>query len=401
MIRLLKNSVLPVLVLVCMHAQAQFKNKAALASVVKTGFYAIAVTPELSSYIKTDFSDLRVMDEKGQQVPYVIRGSVVGEYDTTYTQLKIIQSRQDDSGRTIITIENVERASLSSIAVLIRNASVSRNIDITGSDDNLHWFSIIDNGILGKREITDTDRYVQAISFPLSSYRYFKLTVYNGKNAPLNIISAGVYKFTGTKNKSPLIYNPVSNFVQIDSSDGTSYIHIIDSNAFHKLVIKLVLKGEKFFYRSGKIIEGNKIIGGINIFADTALSTISPVFNAKDWWIRIYNGDNPPLKVTSVITAQELTQVVAWLDSGKVYHLEMNDSSAVAPVYDLQQFKDSIPNNVTEIKYFNIQPLEIVKPVPATSFFKQAWIWPVMIGVLALLVLFTMKLAKEMNGRGG
>lgn len=397
MIRALKNNIVPVLLLLCMQVHAQFKNKAALQPVNKTGFYSITVTPELSSYVKTDFSDLRVMDEKGQQVPYVIKGTVTNEYDTTYTQLKIIKDKQNDSGKSIITIANTEKTSLSSIALLIRNASVSRNIDITGSDDNIHWFSIIDNGILERKEITDTDRYVQAISFPLSSYRYLNLAVYNGKNAPLNIISAGVLKLTGTKNGVPVVYNPVGDIVQADSSDGYSYIHITDKNTYHKLLVKARLTGQKFFNRTGRIIADNKIIAGIQILADTSTVIVSPVFKAKDWWVQIYNGDNPPLKVTSIETAQELKHVVAWLDSGKTYHLEMNDSSAVAPVYDLQQFKDSIPNSVAEIKYSNIQPIEIVKPVAATGFFKQAWIWPVMIGVLAVLVLFTMKLAREMS----
>ena len=50
------NYILWILCVCSFIAKAQpFKNKAAIEPVAQTGFYAIPVTPELSSFLKTDF----------------------------------------------------------------------------------------------------------------------------------------------------------------------------------------------------------------------------------------------------------------------------------------------------------------------------------------------------------
>ena len=61
----------------CCQVQGQsFRNKAAIDSVGKAGFYAIGVTPSLSSHVKTDFSDLRIADENANPVPYVLKSNI-------------------------------------------------------------------------------------------------------------------------------------------------------------------------------------------------------------------------------------------------------------------------------------------------------------------------------------
>jgi len=400
MTRVLNNSLLVLCLLLCCSLHAQFKNTASLAPVPKAGFYAIAVTPELSSYIKTDFSDLRIKDDKGLPAPYIISRSAIKVYDTTYTQLKITQSRLDDSGRTIITIENVAKASLNSLALLIRNNAVSRHLSVTGSDDNQHWFSISENGLLEGNVTGDKDRYMQAVDIPTSSYHYFRLLINNGQNTPLNIISAGVYKLTGPGNKLNLVYNPASTFTQVDSSDGYSYIYVSDEYAFHKMRVNVESGGQKFYLQSANVIDDNKIIAGFPLVAGLSVTTVSPSFKSKNWTIKISNFDNPPTKVTSIKTAQEEIKIVAWFEAGKAYHLEMNDSFAVAPVYSLQNFKDSIPASVDEIKVGEILPVTIKAAVTSKSFFTKAWLWPVMIAVLLVLVVFTLRLTKEMGKRG-
>jgi len=61
---------------ICTAVKAQnFKNKAALNAVAKTGFYSIEVTPEVSSYTSTDYRDLRIIDEQNRSVPYIIKGA--------------------------------------------------------------------------------------------------------------------------------------------------------------------------------------------------------------------------------------------------------------------------------------------------------------------------------------
>jgi len=50
-----------------------------------------------------------------------------------------------------------------------------------------------------------------------------------------------------------------------------------------------------------------------------------------------------------VITEQEPKQIIVYLEKEKKYHLLMDDSLASKPVYDLQQFKDSISEDIPQL----------------------------------------------------
>jgi hypothetical protein len=54
----------------------EFKVKASLDAVTSTGFYHIPVQPELTAFIKADFSDLRIMDQDNLQIPFIIKAGV-------------------------------------------------------------------------------------------------------------------------------------------------------------------------------------------------------------------------------------------------------------------------------------------------------------------------------------
>ena len=380
-------------------AEAQsFKSKAAIEPVAQTGFYSISVTPGLSSYLKTDFRDLRILDEKENAIPYIIRSNLPFIKPASYKSFKIISNELSDSGRSILIIENPDKEKINNFFLKIKNASVSRTIDMSGSEDKSHWFSITENIYLEKRFVTDDDSYIENIDFPLSSYHYLRLAIYNGKNDPLNIISAGRFIGEEQKSISPIIENPLLKFSQKDSNH-VSYITLFNPKLYHVAFISMHLKAPKFFKRDVEIISANEALGNFIISSDSVFQFNLPAFKDSVFEIRINNGDNPPLTITSVSTGQEPKKIIAYLETGAHYTLQLNNDSIAAPHYDLQNFTDSISYNVPEAKLASIENLLTpIAPTPK-NFFKQAWVWPVIIFVLILLVLFTLKLSKEVGKR--
>src|SRR6266536_4742154 len=108
MIQVRNSSILFVIaLLVVLTANAQnFAMKAILVLVEKTGFYAINVTPQLSSYTGIHFNDLRIADEKEQFLAYVIRTKAPAFYSNNYKKFSIIKNELQDSGKSTIIIEN-------------------------------------------------------------------------------------------------------------------------------------------------------------------------------------------------------------------------------------------------------------------------------------------------------
>jgi hypothetical protein len=382
------------LVSVSVRAQ-QFSEKAIFGTVSQTGFYAINITPELSAYAGKDFSDLRIVNEKGQFMAYLIRSKTPQFYGNTYNEFPILKNEVTDSGKSIIVIENKNQEKLFDIAVWIRNAAVSRKADISGSDDMIKWYTVAEGLDLEKKVVTENDKYIQTIEFPVSSYRYFKIIIENGKNNPLNIIEARRYIETQHKYDNSYLLNPAVNFIQIDSSNHNSYIKVHQNAPYHIDKVTIKINGPKFFSRKAEIVLRNAI-SDFQISSDSSFVFYVPTFNDMDWYIKINNGDNSPLRITNIITEQESKQIVTFLEGGKNYHLLMNNSLATRPVYDLQQFKDSISVNIPDLHILSIQKINDKAQITSSNIFEK-WLWPLIIIVILVLAIFTFYLSKEVE----
>jgi hypothetical protein len=374
--------------------QAQFKNKAMLDVPDSTGFYSIQITPELSGFIKTDLSDIRIMNEQQKQVPFVVRNAATPKINNRFDTLSIVQNRLNDSGKSVIVVQNETAAMLNGFALVIKNADVLRSASLMGSNDGKSWFSIVENIYFSNASSQDKDEYLQQVSFPLSSYHFYKIVINNEKNAPLNVMSVIKVVSEEFKARDPYVSNPFVTFSQKDSSDGYSYVTVENPYAYHIEKIDLEVKGPKFFKRDLAVEAGSGNYQ-YTIDAGSIHSFIVPVFNDKRWTIRIYNGDNPPLSVTALQTYQSDKQLIALLDAGKKYTLYMNDSAAKAPSYELQNFKDSIPQVTRNIAVDTIEKIrtETIKKVETS----KNWLWITLIVVLIVLTFFTVRLVRDVQ----
>src|ERR1700712_613954 len=89
------------------NASAQvFHNRASIDAVGKSAFYKISITPSLSTYIKADFNDLRIIDNSGNSIPYLMGSNITWEDSVQFTPLRIVANKINDSGQTILIILN-------------------------------------------------------------------------------------------------------------------------------------------------------------------------------------------------------------------------------------------------------------------------------------------------------
>jgi hypothetical protein len=183
------NILLAVVLLMSLHSKAQFHHTALLDTVKATGFYHIPITPELSSYLKTDLSDLRIIDEKKQYIPFIADipfGKKAVHF--VFFDQKIIKKETIDS-KTVLIIENEEKHELSNFIIELRSAAAERTASLSGSDDNANWFAILDSLLLRKSSEDDNASHSQRINFPPGNYKYFKLTINNDKKEALSILT--------------------------------------------------------------------------------------------------------------------------------------------------------------------------------------------------------------------
>jgi len=397
--KFVNKGMLLVLIMFCGQASAQsYKNKADIDTILHSDFYAFSITPELSSLVKTDFRDLRIRDQKGNPVPYLIAGNIPVLRPDFFKPLKIVKNYITDSGRSVLIIENFPHESMDGFYIRIRNAAVSRTMSLSGSQNGMKWYSIIEDVNFERHFIQDRDSFLEKISFPLSSYQFYRVIIYNRKNDPLDIISIQKRISTEKPEAHNLVQNPSMSFIRKDSSKIT-WLTIANPKYFHISNFGIYVKSPHFFKRQVDILKGGFLAGNFTISSDSVFHLSLPVFNDSVFTVKIYNEDNPPLDITGISTAQEAEKIITYLDSGKSYQLEMTNSDATAPHYDLINFKDRIPEKVKQINILHIGNRPALQAGNENTRFKKGWLWLSLIGVIIVLGLFTYRLAKDVSKR--
>ena len=119
----------------------------------------------------------------------------------------------------------------------------------------------------------------------------------------------------------------------------------------------------------------------------------------KDFYIEIENQDNQPLKISNVSFFQVPISVIADLKTSEKYTLKTGNPNAIAPNYDIENFKNSITAELPEAKISEIvMPKLSQKNIQEKQFWEQPWFMWVCICVGGIAVLyFSMSLLKDIN----
>jgi len=385
-------------------AAQQFKYAAELNKVDTSGFYEIIITPQISRYLKPDFSDIRIADENNRWVPHILQQGDAVVSENLFTSFPILQNRVNDSGKNLLIVENTKIGGINNLKLLIKNAAVSRLALLSGSNNQQDWYIIDDNISINRSNETIKDEYMQEINFPLVKYRYLKLVIDNAHNEPLLISRVGFYAKPSYKKPVAYHINPAPIFIQKDSIN-YSYILVNQVDSYQFDEISIGCSGSRYYKRDvqiclpefdkNKALIPGRIIGNFKIVSGTTSVFYLTRTKTALFYIIIKNGDSPPLKIESIRTSLQDAALVSYLEKGKKYKLLLGDSLAAFANYDLQTFKDSISIKRT-LNYGNVYTNS------KQTFNKNRqdnnwWIWPAIILAGLVLSFLTYRLTGDIN----
>lgn len=379
-------------------AQVTFAYKTPLGPVPESRFYSISLPPQLVASCKAaDLSDLRIADSAGTPVPYILQTDLPAITSGSFTSYRILSLAKRDSS-TELVISNESGVAISSLLLVIKNASAYRTAVLSGSDDQKNWFVIDEHIELEQNGTQSGDRFVQAILFPLSNYRFFKLIIDDRGLLPLNILQAGMYKNLAYAGKYTPV--PIRTFRQTDSTDRNSYVHILFDNPYKIDKLTVPVKRPALYKRSVEVYA--KGPSGYTLVKE---ETFSPgnhtvLFSAKtrELLVKIFNADNPPLVPDSIAAYQANQQLVAQLEKDKKYFILTGNEQVGKPDFDLAFFRDSIQSaKLQEIRVGRVQKIpDPAAVIPATG--NSKWILWIIIGtVLLTLLILTFRMSKEVS----
>ncbi|RYD90379.1 MAG: hypothetical protein EOP54_24055, partial [Sphingobacteriales bacterium] len=300
---------------------------------VKPGFYSIRLTPALTPFIKTDYSDVRIVDTAGKWIPHIINSNshqqVTGE-----SLYKMEFEAVEDAAKNTVLMITASDSTASCIGLDIANTLARRFCSVAGSNDQQQWFSISDSIMLSPADRVGDDPEPFKIYFPVSRYKYYRITIYNSGKDPFQVTAVYSIMLNTQTLNAAFINNPPPSISQKDSGNVT-IVKITQSQAYHFDQLEIKISGATYFNRKAMLYgeEENGNSSRVTMKEPMIISNNSrlkwPVTlnKSQHLYLHIYNEDNPPLTVTSATTALQEKFIMAFLDTGNSYRLIMNNLS--------------------------------------------------------------------------
>jgi hypothetical protein len=382
-------------------AQHRFKYQAALDTIQATEFYKIDLPPRVIAKCKEGLGDIRILDENGTQVPYIIKDDLPVFKKEDLTEFPIVQHAKEKDKLTHIILQNITGKPVSEMLLFIKNMDAYRTFSISGSEDSMHWFIIKENMQLANAFNNDGENIIKTLSFPRSNYRFFQLTISGENVLPFNLIKAGIYNENIVYGKYEEVRQPI--LTQNDSSDRRTYVALRFTDAYQINKIIIEAEGPKYFKRKIYLSDGNNNYDDLSDGYITSDAANNFALNSKTAQlnITINNEDNNPLKIISVKAFQLNVSLLTYLQAGKKYYLNFGDSLVQVPTYDLEFFSDSVEKRPLEIDLGQIEINKIIIPANQSSWLSnnKTVLWIIIIAALLMLSFFTLKILKEAHNK--
>lgn len=385
-----------------------------LPPVPEEGFYAIDLPPEAAGACRPDRGDIRLWGPDGREVPYLLRD----DQDTAWVRRFVSYPMQVTVGRTQTEVE-VETGGvpLASLVFRIKNAETEKTADLRGSNDRVRWYAVKERVDLPRFDDPGRSEADWKIGFPLSDYRYYRLTVSDSLSAPLNFLQAGRLDETFSVRQNRWELAP--DVSRTTDREHRTEIELAYPVAYPFSRMELVVSAPKYyrreirFCRSGfpeetpdeKPGNAGAAAGGCEPgeYLATIASADGPVSGfpvdlyTDTLRFCIVNADDRPLRIDSVRAYADRFYLVAYLYPEQSYSVGYGEKDRRAPSYDLA-FASYVPARLPHLELREVRALRPGErpqdPAAWKRFMKTYGIW-IVIGVVILqLLYFVRKLLK-------
>ncbi|MEP7259298.1 MAG: hypothetical protein ABI687_12940, partial [Flavitalea sp.] len=365
----------------------RFTYKAKVTDPDTSGFYQILISPEAVARSAPDLADIRLTDNDGKQIPYVVKTEIASVTENNIIDFPITAQRREADSLTHVLLNNIGGSEVSELFLTIGNTGATRTVSISGSDDSSSWYIIKENISL-EMSYQEKTQFVQTVQLPATNYRFYNIVV-NGRNLlPVKILKAGINDQRRKNGAYQALPDPRINMF---TRSNTSYGDIFFKDNYQVDQLKLEIAGPRFFKRTIHFFSGDS--ASAELLESFPVSSQQPVilplhFKGNRLHFRIDNQDNPPLEIKSIHGFQLNKCIVAYLEAGRHYEFFYGDSTLKAPRYDLTFFADSIGKAIKTLSISEIQ--NIKQPADQTEYKQKkhsVLLWAA-IGIALIILLF-------------
>lgn len=378
-----------------------------ISEVKENGFHKILISPEVRSASKTNTDYFRILDNKKNEVPYVLLNDE-SYFETSYNEYPFESQNNTKDSVTSITIENKNKQKLDHFTFKIANTKVKKTYTISGSNNKKEWFGLATNqSFYGLNEAEKTT-VEQTFAFPLTDYNFIKFEFDNKTSLPLQILNIGVYE----NQFSAVSQVEITDFKLINKTNKetkTTQLTVIFAKPQHIESLRFDIENEVFLREARILVNKTRTVkkrtenyqeylANVQLHSGTLNSFELPFIFEKEIIIEIENNDNQPLTIKSVKFYQKPLYVICNLKSTETYEAII-DTTLQKPIYDLVNFKASLNTNLPQATIRNFSKINTQNNAIETKTFWQtnAFMWLCIILGIVVISYFTMGLLKDLK----
>jgi hypothetical protein len=331
--------------------------------VTAPGLAAVFLDRHVYEAAREDLGDLRVLDSRGDDVPYVLDRGRGEQWPEVRPRMRNRGHHRDRSATVVLDFG--ARVDKDRITLGLSGANFRRRVQVEGSDDGEAWTTLIDEAWVFAVPGPPPARY-ETITLPRNDFPLLRVTVYPGSGERMRpeILEAWV-PAGGLRGRRETTISPGWTRAA-EARPGETWL-TLDLGARHQPFEAVVLDvTDERFFREVRT-EIRRDVGRVpadgpgwpplwdplsqdvifRLEADgeeRAKTCIDARGRSRGLRVRVLNGDDRPLVFENVWVRIPVERVIFDAEPGGDYRLTYGSVDLVAPEYDLARTLDDAPD---------------------------------------------------------
>ena len=384
--------------------------KGAISTLEKNGVHKIMLPKNVRAACQNNLNFLRLINDRGQQVPYV---ALQPEHTSLFEFVpfeKISKSKIKDS-ITSIVIENTKGIQLDNLTLRITNTNITKTYTVFGSPSGDNWYGLVADQRLSNLKTIRNTILEQTIHLPLNDYKYLRVDFNDKTSLPVNIMNVGSYKSKFFKQVPiELVDYTIKTELLSDKkitrlTFTAAHPHKIDA-IFFKINTPFFLRDAVLRTPKTRKVKRREEPYNYNIREFQLNSKNSNIINfenlnEKTFFIDIANKDNLPLDIESIQLYQKPLYLIAHLNSHETYQIIV-DRSLKAPIYDLGNFISTKSTNISQAvitTFYKVSDENNALVTPLKFWQTKTFMWTCLILVGFFIIYYATRLLKDIDSK--
>ena len=371
------------------------------------GVASFKLDAEVYNNSKQDLSDLRIISNKGEEIPYGLK-ILESKSEKVCFEPKLYNLSNVPDKYTEFYLDMEEKNQMiNKLHILTESRNFRRKVEIWGSDDGITWSNIRDDANIFSFYTEDYRTVLTEIKLPDTKRRFYKVIIWNNGEKPL-AINRCLVCFEKVID-APLDDIPFKIISREENKEKKRTEIILDLVYSNIPVKEISLKFAPDRYHRNVWVFGSdntddwkRIYSGVIYrYNKENKNNIISLPESRNRYLKliIYNQDDPPLKIDDISIKATRRFIYFNAKEGKEYYMFYGNPDAKKPIYEFEKLLPFMESEKSFVAYpgkeqFNPDFSRVKEVIKEDEHF---FVWPMVVFVFIALGFLIFKSLKKIN----